>query len=510
MQRLFIVLPVLVVCCFAMAEGAGNQPEKVAVESNKSDAQPVAPDGLHPRVKIETTLGDIILELDGEKAPVSVLNFIDYTEAGYYDGTIFHRVMKKFMIQGGGFTPDLKAKSKIRDAEVAKNPKIGMGREEATPVDTIEIKSVKVIGAYDRARIEASVKVAAEAAEQAKKLAELERKKANAQTVQMIDEAIAKATTTESGLKYVDKVVGNGPVPDPENTVSVHYTGWLTDGTKFDSSRDRGRPYPFKLQGGAIPGFLEGLRSMKVGGRRMLIIPPDLAYGKSGRPPVIPQSATLVFDVEILEIKGKTDAKKKVTEKPRPNPRVKLETTLGDFVLELDATKAPITTANFLRYVEEKYYEGTIFHSVVTDLPEKRLLAGVVTVNRERKTKGLHPPIKCEWGNGLKNRRGTIAMVRDAKKRDSAVAEFFINLTDNKGWDEPKWDGAGYAVFGKVVEGMNTIDKIASTELVTHPDYGDKRKLVPSVPVVIKTVTVLDSGVKGKITAKPANSGTGR
>jgi len=116
-------------------------------------------------------------------------------------------------------------------------------------------------------------------------------------------DATAKEVVTPTGLKYVDLKIGTGAEAKAGNVVEVHYTGWLTDGTKFDSSRDRNEPLRFKLGvGQVIKGWDEGVAGMKVGGKRKLTIPPELGYGKQGAGGVIPPGATLVFEVELLGV----------------------------------------------------------------------------------------------------------------------------------------------------------------------------------------------------------------
>lgn len=141
------------------------------------------------------------------------------------------------------------------------------------------------------------------------------------------------------------------------------------------------------------------------------------------------------------------------------NPRVKLETTKGTIVLELDQAKAPITVGNFLEYVRSGFYDGTIFHRVI---PNFMVQGGGFTANVEQKP--TREAIVNESANGLLNKRGTIAMARTSDP-NSATAQFFINLVDNSFLDKASaQDGVGYCVFGKVVEGMKVVDVIAAVQ----------------------------------------------
>jgi peptidylprolyl isomerase len=131
---------------------------------------------------------------------------------------------------------------------------------------------------------------------------------AGALVLSMTAATSAAPTTTPTGLRYTDEVVGSGPQPKPGQSVQVHYTGWLDQGgkkgTKFDSSRDRGQPFSFTIgQGQVIQGWDEGVASMKVGGKRTLTIPASLGYGARGAGGVIPPGATLIFDVELLGVR---------------------------------------------------------------------------------------------------------------------------------------------------------------------------------------------------------------
>jgi cyclophilin family peptidyl-prolyl cis-trans isomerase len=155
--------------------------------------------------------------------------------------------------------------------------------------------------------------------------------------------------------------------------------------------------------------------------------------------------------------------------------KVRISTTKGDIVVELDEGKAPVTCKNFLQYVQDKHYDGTIFHRVIKGF---MIQGGGMTADMRQKA--VRPPIINEAKNGLKNDRGTIAMARTADP-DSATSQFFINHGNNDFLNAGVRD-AGYAVFGKVVEGMDIVDKIATVQ--TRP--GD----VPTETITINSISV--------------------
>ena len=304
-------------------------------------------DGMY--AKIITNKGDITLTLSYDKTPLTVANFICLAEGlmpemekPFYDNLKFHRVIPDFMIQGGcplgtgtgdpgykfpdEFHPDLKhdgpgvlsmansgpntngSQFFITHKETpwldGKHSVFGKISDEVSQdvIDSIEqddkILSIEIVRVGKESKNFDALKVFNSSMEEAQKLAKEEEK---AMLAQM--EAISKdANTTDSGLKYIMLKEGSGSSPVPGNNVSVHYSGYLLDGTKFDSSYDRGEPITFPLgQGRVIKGWDEGIGMLKVGGKAKLIIPPNLAYGDRAIGP-IPANSILMFEVELVDI----------------------------------------------------------------------------------------------------------------------------------------------------------------------------------------------------------------
>jgi peptidyl-prolyl cis-trans isomerase A (cyclophilin A) len=161
------------------------------------------------------------------------------------------------------------------------------------------------------------------------------------------------------------------------------------------------------------------------------------------------------------------------------NPQVLIKTSKGEIVVELYPAKAPITVENFLKYVDDKHYDGTIFHRVIGNFMIQG--GGFTTDMRQKPTRS---GIKLESQNGLKNDTGWIAMARTSVP-DSATSQFFINVVDNGMLNHPQPDGHGYAVFGKVVKGMETVNAIKAVKTSSSGMHRD----VPAEPVLIESIS---------------------
>lgn len=208
--------------------------------------------------------------------------------------------------------------------------------------------------------------------------------------------------------------------------------------------------------------------------------------------------APIAFSQEVQ----KDEAKKEESAKPvvaAATEKVRLSTSKGDIVIELNREKAPITVENFIGYVKKKHYDGTVFHRVMDGFMIQG--GGFTPAEGKLVEKESGKGIKNEASNGLKNDRGTIAMAR-TNDPDSATAQFFINVVDNKALNAPSPDGHGYAVFGKVVEGMDVVDKIKvvatgmkplGARLPNGQIITDTQPNVPKEEVVIKTAEVVEA-----------------
>ncbi len=217
----------------------------------------------------------------------------------------------------------------------------------------------------------------------------------------------------------------------------------------------------------------------------------------SAQPPVTPPAQAPAGEPATQEA-PKTDAKQEAPKadapakaEPAKEPLVyiHMKTSMGDIYMELNGEKAPISTENFCRYVDKGFYEGTIFHRVINGF---MIQGGGLTA--DLKQKPGDPPIKNEWQNGLKNVRGSVAMAR-TNVVDSATSQFFINVVDNGFLDQAR-DGAAYAVFGKVIAGMDVVDKIKAVKT----GAGD----VPVTPVVIEKVSRISKAEADKAVAPAA------
>ena len=171
------------------------------------------------------------------------------------------------------------------------------------------------------------------------------------------------------------------------------------------------------------------------------------------------------------------DAKKAAA--PVAAQTVTIDTSLGKIKVKLNSEKAPISTENFLKYVDKKFYDKTIFHRVIKDF---MIQGGGHTADLKEKAT-LFPPITNEAKNGLSNLRGTLAMAR-TNDINSATAQFFINVVDNQRLDHKSEDRFGYAVFGEVIEGMDVVDKIRNSKTTTKGEYAD----VPEKVILIKSI----------------------
>ena len=310
----------------------------------------------------------------------------------------------------------------------------------------------------------------------------------------------------DGSLVVQDLVIGTGVEAASGDKVKVHYVGTLTDGKEFDSSRPRGEPFTFDLgRGTVIKGWDQGVAGMRIGGKRKLTIPPSLAYGERGTPPKIPPNATLVFDVELLDVtkgpaspsdrpgggdplRGDFSLAEALSAVPGKGPLfATIETSKGLLRCRLFDDKAPVTVANFIglatgkrtwkdplrgQWVNRPAYDGTTFH---------RVIKGFMIQGGDPKGNGSGEPgytFKDEMWGGKHDRPGLLSMAN--RGPDTNGAQFFITDAPSTHID------ASYTIFGECAP-LDVVHEIASV-----PTTGEK----PTVPVVIKHVGITRSSAR--------------
>ncbi len=329
-----------------------KKPKKVKLTKMDKEFLSKQADGMY--AKFETAKGDIYCALEFKKTPMTVANFVGLAEGAikntakpegtpYYDSLKFHRVIPNFMIQGGcplgtgtgdpgyKFGDEFDETLKHTGPGILSMANAGPGTNGSqffithvktdwldgkhtvfghvitgqNVVDSIKgndvlkclviLRKGKEAEAFDAAKVFEFEKANAGAKAEAKAKAEKEKMD------KVLNETYGAAKTTPSGLRYIIEKEGEGESPKATSSVTVHYTGYLLNGNKFDSSVDRGQPATFGLNQ-VIPGWTEGLQLLKPGGKAKLIIPANLGYGANGYPPVIPPNSWLVFDVELIKV----------------------------------------------------------------------------------------------------------------------------------------------------------------------------------------------------------------
>ena len=329
-----------------------KKPKKAKLSKMDKEFLSKQADGMY--AKFETSKGDIYCALEFKKTPMTVGNFVGLAEGvikntakadgvPYYDSLKFHRVIPNFMIQGGcplgtgtgdpgyKFGDEFDETLKHTGPGILSMANAGPGTNGSqffithvktewldgkhtvfghviqgqAVVDSIKgndvlkhlviLRKGKEAEEFDAAKTFEFEKANAGAKAEAKAKAEAEKMN------KVLNETYGAAKTTASGLRYIIEKEGEGEAPKATSSVTVHYTGYLLNGNKFDSSVDRGQPATFGLNQ-VIPGWTEGLQLLKPGGKAKLIIPANLGYGANGYPPVIPPNSWLVFDVELIKV----------------------------------------------------------------------------------------------------------------------------------------------------------------------------------------------------------------
>jgi len=414
----------LVLCVFAaltfvvVSPARGQATNPTAPSGSASDAQ---------FVKVTTTMGDLVLELDRAGAQKTVENFLGYVGRGFYNGTIVHRVLKDHLIQGGGFLADGSPKPAAEAIANESNPEVRHTRGT--------VAMARSSSGPDTATSQFFINVA--------------------------DNVNLDSDAAGGGHAIFAKVVSGMRVVDSIRMVPV----------MADVSGEVSRP--------ANPIIVLSVRAISAGDAQSALA----AEAKIN-------AAAMTTSAVAPDSTASTDVPKVAY--------VQITTSKGILVVQLDGEKAPISTANFLNYVDQEFYNGLIFHRVMNNF---MIQGGAFAANDSNmaQPKTGNPPIKNEYRNGLKNLKGTVAMARLGNQPDSASSQFFINVVDNPALDEAR-DGAAYAVFGKIISGMDVVDAIKDVKTGNRGTHAN----VPLEPITITSTRRLSEQEAQRYLGQPS------
>jgi cyclophilin family peptidyl-prolyl cis-trans isomerase len=438
-----------------------------------------------PRVTLVTSAGNIVLELFPQQAPLTVEHFLQYAHDGFYNGTIIHAVIRNTALVGGTFTEDLQRKT-TRDP-IANESNSGLTNRRGTIA--MSIRDDGLSGAEFMINLDDNPSADFDLATGTRGATVFGKVVQGMNLLDLFGQLSTETQTAQDGTR-LPNLPSNPPVildvlidvPPPsmeENLAPVVSAGQdhnvaprvtvTLDGAAADGNIGDRLTYRWEQTAGPAVQLSSTttLRPTFVAPEG----PADLSFTLTATDTVGATS----MDTVNLHIVGGT-------------PYVRLSTTMGDIVFEMLVDGAPITTLNFLQYVEDGFYNGTIFHRVVND-PEPFVIQGGGFLPDLSPQQGLRDAIQNEFSPDRSNVAGTVAMAKRGDSPNSATSQFFVNLSDNS--ENLDNQNGGFTVFARVVEGMDVVYAIAEVPVSAQqtPD-GNTFNDVPVTPVIINSATV--------------------
>ncbi len=392
------------------------------------------PLAIPPHVTMSTSFGQVIFKLDPGKAPISVDNFLQYVDSGFYKNKIFYRVIPGFIVQAGGVTADLKQAETFAPIKLEANNGLSNVSGSLAMART---------ALPDSATSEFYVNLANNASQ-------LDTSSTNPGYA--VFGKVVKGMDVITSISRV-RLTKNGSFENLPVTPIIIYSAYQSQMAIDDISVDKiqyRKNSTFTIKGDKLESYIE-VRIPSC--FRLTELPGGDSKQRSYTCKIISPGN---FSVSVSDPTNPSNSYSKTFTVPLlSQPQVTLQTTMGEIIVELNPDKAPLSVDNFLTYVESGFYTNKIFHRIV-----KNFVVQGGGYNSDLQSTSSFNPVKLEANTGLSNQRGTIALARTIAA-DSATTEFYINLVDNSKLLDAAYNPPGYAVFGKVIKGMDVIDTMA-------------------------------------------------